>query len=285
MVASLPVFRAGTHDGRISRTVQSADGSLSPLETIVYVGDRHSEANATFPCGTEQSEDKCGRPLGMTFATAGELKGKLIVADCTRGLLAVDVDTRAKTLLTEQVDGLPVFFTNSVVVGPRTGKIYFTDSSQRWRRTDFIFECMESRPTGRLIEYDPKTKQARTLVDDVAFANGLLVDPDETYILFVELNRAQILRVDLAAVAKRPGKTPIHWNARRCVRGVRMRARVLHAFLPTMLHVDVHPLLTPSASLVRFLLLPSLPFLRLVGRWTTRRCLCSSRTFPASRTT
>jgi hypothetical protein len=135
---------SGTHDGRISRTKQSATGELSPLETILYLGSDYTKANASHPCGSEESEDLCGRPLGMSFATTGELKGKLIVADCTQGIMAVDVDKKTKTTLVTQVDGLPIFFANSVVVGSRTGKLYFTDSSQRWRRTSFIYECMVS---------------------------------------------------------------------------------------------------------------------------------------------
>jgi sugar lactone lactonase YvrE len=83
------------------------------------------------------------------------------------------------------------------------------------RSLDRPSPSQENFPTGRLIEYDPKTKVSRTLVDDVAFANGLLVDADETYILFVELNRAQILRYDLKAGEK--NKLPIHWDARRSV--------------------------------------------------------------------
>jgi hypothetical protein len=112
--------------------------------------------------------------------------------------LEVDVVARTKRVLLREVDGLPLYFANSVVVGPVSGKVYLTDSSQRWRRREFIYEVMESTPTGRLIAFDRQTGRANILVQDIAFANGLLVDPRaEAFLLFNELNRVRILRFDL----------------------------------------------------------------------------------------
>ena len=197
------------HDGRIMRTKPSADGtSLGALETIVYTGNP-TLVDRQHPCGSEESESICGRPLGMTFNTAG----KLIVADCYFGLLEVDVINKTKRVLLDSVDGQSFYFTNSVVIGPKSGKMYLTDSSSRWRRRDFIYESLENEATGRVIEYNPHTDTARVLVDRIAFANGILVDDDETYLLVNELNRSQIIRIDLTLVSKL--SVPIHWNDRR----------------------------------------------------------------------
>jgi sugar lactone lactonase YvrE len=188
----------GVADGRIMRTLQDpGTGALAPLETVVYTGepllvDRNS------PCGTDDSEPICGRPLGMAFAS----DKLLIVADAHLGLLEVDVVARTKRVLLREVDGQSLYFPNSVVIGPRTGLVYFTDSSTRWRRRDFIYEVLESQPTGRLISYNRSSGKSRVLVKNIAFANGLLVDPvREQYIILNELNRARLLRVDLQQAA------------------------------------------------------------------------------------
>ena len=71
------------------------------------------------------------------------------------------------------------------------------------------------RDRGWNVQVTPAISSIDTILAEVGYdpANGLLVDADETYILFVELNRAQILRYDLKAGEK--SKTPIHWDARR----------------------------------------------------------------------
>lgn len=198
----------GLHDGRIVRTQSDASGSLSPLELVVYTGNP-ALADRDHPCGSPASEAVCGRPLGMAF----DKRGKLIVADCYLGLIEVDVDAKTRTILIDQINGTPIYFTNSVVVGPNSGRIYFTDSTSRWRRREFIYEVMEGKPTGRVISYDPTTKATRVIADQIAFANGILVDPTESYLLVSELNRAQILRFDIREESL--VDEPVHWDSRR----------------------------------------------------------------------
>lgn len=201
----------GAHDGRIIRTRPSVDGKLTPLETIVYTGNP-SLADREHPCGSHESEAICGRPLGMAFNDEGEL----IVADCYIGLISVNVTAKTKHLLLDRVDDVRVYFANSVVVGPKSGRIYLTDSSQRFRRRDFLYEVIESSTTGRVIVYDPKTKESKVLADEIAFSNGILVDPTESFLLVNELNRAQIVRFDLTKFDFDSGAV-IHWNQRRDV--------------------------------------------------------------------
>lgn len=186
-------------------------GALSPAETVLHTGDPRL-VDRGHPCGSEESEALCGRPLGMTFDATGE---KLFVADCYLGLLEVDVIARTSRVAVREAAGTPIYFANSVAIFPGDNNtVYFTDSSSRWRRRDFIYEVMEARPTGRLIAYSRTTGAVRVLVTGVAFANGLLVDPVEgRYLILNELGRARLLRVDLDQIKSvKNGAAPIDWQ-------------------------------------------------------------------------
>lgn len=183
-------------------------GALSPAETVLHTGDPRL-VDRGHPCGSEESEALCGRPLGMTFDATGD---KLFVADCYLGLLEVDVRAKTSRVVVREAAGTPVYFANSVALFPGDNDtVYFTDSSSRWRRRDFIYEVMEAQPTGRLIAYSRSTGAVRVLVTGVAFANGLLVDPVEgRYLIINELGRARLLRLDLDRI--KSDAAPIDWQ-------------------------------------------------------------------------
>lgn len=199
------LFLAGTCDGRIVRTKSDANGNLSPIETIVYTGNP-KRVDRGQKCGSVAMQAICGRPLSMDFNP----DGKLIVIDTFFGLMEIDVEAKTKTVLVDEVGGMPLYFPNSVAVG-KSGKVYFTESSTRWRFHQFLMDNLEMLPCGRLMEYDPATKKARVLADEISFTNGILVDPTESFLVFVELNRAQILRYDLTQGTKET----VHWDTQR----------------------------------------------------------------------
>jgi len=81
------------------------------------------------PDGGEQEAfvSTAGRVLGFAF----DAQGRLIAADCIKGLLAVTPDAKV-TVLTDHVSpDDPIAYANSVVVAPN-GTIFFTDSSTRF---------------------------------------------------------------------------------------------------------------------------------------------------------
>lgn len=53
---------------------------------------------------------------------------------------------------------------------------------------------MSGDRTGRLIRYDPNTKQMTTLLSNLAFANGVVLSQNGDYLLVVETARCRILR-------------------------------------------------------------------------------------------
>jgi len=152
----------GGVDGRIVRV--SPDGSV---ETFANTG---------------------GRPLGLDF----DAGGNLIVADGTKGLLSIDAEGQITSLVVAVAD-MPLGFTDDVMVS-RDGVIYFSDASSKFGPGEFMDDMLESRPHGRLIRYDPATKKADVLLDDLYFANGVALSADEDFVLVNETWRYRITR-------------------------------------------------------------------------------------------
>ena len=162
---------AGTTDGKIVRMRPALHGEApQPGESV----EVFTETN--------------GRPLGMRFAPNGDL----IVADVMKGLLRVD-STGAIEVLMRTAEGTPMLFLNDVVVAS-TGVIYMTDSST-WGYGGQVNDILEAIPAGRVIRYDPATKTAVVIARGLAFANGLALAADESYLLVAETARYRIARV------------------------------------------------------------------------------------------
>ena len=59
----------------------------------------------------------------------------------------------------------------------------------RWTKS------LESAPNGRLVKYDINTGECSVFVDELFFANGIAVSPDDTYVLVNETMRYRVKRV------------------------------------------------------------------------------------------
>lgn len=133
--------------------------------------------------------DTHGRPLGLVF----DASGNLIVADAIKGLLSIARDGNVSVLTTSS-DGLALGCTNDLDVAA-DGTIYFTDASYKFPLTNYKADLIEHRGNGRFLAYDPKTKTTRTLLNDLAFANGVAVAPDQSFVLVVETAAYRIHRL------------------------------------------------------------------------------------------
>jgi sugar lactone lactonase YvrE len=142
-----------------------------------------------------------GRPLGMVF----DGTGNLIVADAVKGLLSVPPDGRVNNLATE-ADGVPFQCTNDLDIAT-DGTIYFTDASSKFPLTKHKADILEHRANGRLLAFDPKTKTTRTILRDLHFANGVAVNPDQSFLLVCETGRYCVWRVWLSG--QKQGKAEI----------------------------------------------------------------------------
>ncbi|KAL6274179.1 hypothetical protein ACE6H2_024871 [Prunus campanulata] len=121
-----------------------------------------------------------GRPLGLNFG----LHNEVLVCDTDKGLLNITSEGEVK-LLTDEAGGVKFKIPNSVDVAT-DGMVYFTDSSYKYNLTDALLDIWEGEPHGRFMSYDPTTKETKVLVDDLYFANGVVVSPDQSHVIFCE---------------------------------------------------------------------------------------------------
>lgn len=130
-----------------------------------------------------------GRPLGLTWGEDGEL----LVADAFRGLLSVSLDGRVKALTTTCGDRKLVF-TDDLEVDAQ-GRVWFTDATQRFDQHAWRLDLLENVPSGRLCVYEKdRPGKAKEVLDGLAFANGVAVDPEGRFVLVAETARYRIRR-------------------------------------------------------------------------------------------
>jgi sugar lactone lactonase YvrE len=66
------------------------------------------------------------------------------------------------------------------------GTVYFSDASTRFGFDRWFLACLESRHTGRLLKYDPRTGKTSVMLDNLAFANGVALPRDEAFVIVCE---------------------------------------------------------------------------------------------------
>lgn len=133
-----------------------------------------------------------GRPLGMRFTPSGDL----LVCDASRGLLSIDPAGQVSVLSTE-AEGVPFRFADNLDLA-RDGVVYFSDASSRYGQPDYMLDLLEARPRGRLLRYDPATRQTTVLLRDLYFANGVALSRGEDFVLVNETYRYRIRRLWLS---------------------------------------------------------------------------------------
>lgn len=134
-----------------------------------------------------------GRPLGLDFDAAGNLW----IANAYLGLMKLTPLGELSTVVTE-VDGIAVRYADDVAVAPN-GKIYFSDASTRFSAKEYdstlaasLLDIMEHSDNGRVIEFDPVSGVARTVLANLTFANGIAADPQGRFILVAETGEYRI---------------------------------------------------------------------------------------------
>ncbi|KAJ8045375.1 Adipocyte plasma membrane-associated protein [Holothuria leucospilota] len=168
----------GTYDGKI---VRIDDDKM--MTTIARLGRE--------PCGSPEYEHTCGRPLGIHVSDYGTL----YVIDAYLGLFEVNVTGEYKQLVSSSrsYHGYPIKFGNDVTRIP-DGDIFFTDSDYQWQRRDFPYIMMESSPNGRLLQFNPLSQTTSVTLLDLYFANGILLSPDNDFLLICESTAYRIMK-------------------------------------------------------------------------------------------
>jgi len=87
-------------------------------------------------------------------------------------------------------------FPNAITIA-KTGKLYFTDSSTKFPRSQVLYDAIESCGHGRIFSYDPESGKLELLLSGLHFPNGIQLTPEEGAFLFVETTRARIMKYHL----------------------------------------------------------------------------------------
>ncbi|KAM0837063.1 hypothetical protein ACQ4PT_061909 [Festuca glaucescens] len=175
---------AGVSDGRVIRWLP---------EERRWV-DHSSAAAPELLDGCRGSQDpmkehNCGRPLGLKF---NNKTGELYVADAYFGLRVVSPEDNVSRPLGRQHAGSPFSFANGVEIDHETGVVYFTETSTRFPRREFLNIVVSGDATGRLLKYDPSNNEVEVLVDGLAFPNGILMSEDRSHLLVAETTTGKI---------------------------------------------------------------------------------------------
>jgi sugar lactone lactonase YvrE len=138
---------------------------------------------------TRRVADTGGRPLGLELLGSGHL----LVCDAERGLLDVSPTSGEVEVLLDRVDGRPMKFCNNAAVAA-DGTIWFSDSSLHHGVAQWKDDFVQDTRTGRLLRLD--TDGTLTVVlDGLAFANGVALAADESYVCVAETRGRTVVRL------------------------------------------------------------------------------------------
>ncbi|MFF7727074.1 SMP-30/gluconolactonase/LRE family protein [Streptomyces sp. NPDC008001] len=159
----------GTGDGRIRRITLPGPRSGATVEEIARTG---------------------GRPLGLEALP----DGRLLVCDAERGLLRVTPEAAGSVeVLADSVAGAPLRFCSNAAAAA-DGTVYFTASSLRYGLHAWQADITEHSGTGRLLRLVPGG-EPEVLLDDLQFANGVVLAADESYVAVAETGAYRLTRL------------------------------------------------------------------------------------------
>ncbi|CAA3020875.1 STRICTOSIDINE SYNTHASE-LIKE 3-like [Olea europaea subsp. europaea] len=166
-----------------------ADGRVVLWDGVKWTDFAYTSANRSglcdpkpSPIGYLKNEHICGRPLGLRF---DKRTGDLYIADAYLGLMKVGPEGGLATSLATEAEGIPLGFTNDLDIDDE-GNVYFTDSSTKFQRRNFMQLVFSGEDSGRMLKYNPKTKETTILVRNLQFPNGVSLSKDGSFLVFCE---------------------------------------------------------------------------------------------------
>ena len=129
-----------------------------------------------------------GRPLGLEI----DLDGRLLVCDARKGLLRVDTRTGSIEPVTDRVAGVPMVFCNNAAIAG-DGTVWFSDSSTRYGIDRWKDDIVQDTRTGRLLRL-AEDGSVEVVLDGLAFANGVALAADESFVAVAETAARTVVR-------------------------------------------------------------------------------------------
>ncbi|KAG8099384.1 hypothetical protein GUJ93_ZPchr0013g36960 [Zizania palustris] len=138
------------------------------------------------------------------------------------------------------------------------GTVYFSDATTRFTFANWYLDFLESRFSGRLLKYDPRTGKASVVLGGLGFANGVALPADESFVVVCESMRFRCLKVWLKG--EKAGQAEIFVdNLPGCPDNIRLGS--------------------DGYFWIALLQLRSSPWVELINRWTLTKKVVAS--FPA----
>ncbi|XP_063539251.1 adipocyte plasma membrane-associated protein Hemomucin-like [Cydia strobilella] len=198
------------------------------------------------PCTGLSQEHICGRPLGFQIDAN---KNILYLVDAYHGIWKTDLKTDKKQLLVSPrvaIDGRVPRLFNHIALA-KNGDFYWTDSSSDFSIKDGAISLLTD-PSGRLFYYNAAKNESKVLLDNLWFANGVAISPNNQFVVVAETNRYRLMKYYIDGPKK--GKSEVFVDG---LPGVPDNVRALpdgSGVLVGLYSVfdDEHPLLTRSMS-------------------------------------
>ncbi|XP_043720326.1 protein STRICTOSIDINE SYNTHASE-LIKE 4-like [Telopea speciosissima] len=193
----------------LQRVTKVGEGSLEDPEDvcidkegIIYTATRDGWIKRVHGNGSVENWKMIGGQglLGITMSA----DGSVLVCDVDKGLLKVDHDS--VTMLTSHINDSKISFVDDVIEAS-DGSVYFSDASTKFGFHSWYLDVLEGIPHGRLLKYDPQTKETTLVLDDLGFANGVALSQDQDFLVVCETWKFRCLKHWLKGESR--GKTEI----------------------------------------------------------------------------
>lgn len=179
--------------------VEAPEDVILDDDDNLYCGTRHGDIVRFFAPTYEKSEVYAhigGQPLGMSI----DRDQNLLVCVGGMGLYKVSRD-RTVSKVTDETNRSPLSIiddsrlrlADDLDVAP-DGRIFFSEATIRYEMHSWPVDALESRGNGRIICYDPRNGQTRTVLRGLIFPNGICLSYDKQSILFAESWACRISR-------------------------------------------------------------------------------------------
>ncbi|KAM7471197.1 hypothetical protein LguiA_009380 [Lonicera macranthoides] len=178
-------FYTGVNDGRVVY-----DKGNNNFIDFTYASPKRTKAlcdGTTDPA----KGNICGRILGIGYYNKTD---QFYLADAYYGLCVVGPQGGLATQVLASAGGVPLKWLDGIDVDQTTGKVYFTDVSTKYDLSQVQEHISTGDSTGRLIEYDPKTKKDRVLLSGLKGAGGVGVSKDGSFVLVSEFTGSRITK-------------------------------------------------------------------------------------------
>jgi sugar lactone lactonase YvrE len=129
-----------------------------------------------------------GRPLGIEW----DADGRLLVCDADRGVLRIDPGSGAIEPILDAIGGTKMLFCNNAAIAT-DGTVWFSDSSRHFSIEQWKDDFLQNTRTGRLMRLGTDGS-VEVVLDGLAFANGVALAADESFVAVAETAAATVVR-------------------------------------------------------------------------------------------